>query len=57
MPLRLSIGASRALSGMTECLADLTRKETQMWEGLVATVLSEDASDGWRLLDPVIVCR
>lgn len=57
MPLRFSIGASRALSGMTECLADLTRKETQMWEGLVATVLSEDASDGWMLLDPVIVFR
>lgn len=52
-----SIGASRGLSRMTECLADLTGKETQMWDGLVATVLSEDASDGWRLLDAVIVFR
>lgn len=42
---------------MTESLADLTGKETQTWDGLVATVLSEDASDGWRLLDAVIVFR
>lgn len=31
MPLRFSIGARRGLFGMTECLADLAGKPTQMW--------------------------
>lgn len=31
MPLRFSIGAGRGLFGMTECLADLAGKPTQMW--------------------------
>ena len=57
MPLRFSIGARRGLPGMTECLADLVGKETQIWDGMGATVLSEDAGDGWRLLDAVIVFR
>lgn len=31
MPLRFSVGAGRGLFGMTECLADLAGKPTQMW--------------------------
>lgn len=31
MPLRFSIGARRGLFGMTECLANLAGKPTQMW--------------------------
>lgn len=53
MLLRFSIDAGRGHFGMIEYLADLAGKLAQM----CGRLLREDAGDGWRLLDAVIVLK
>lgn len=55
MQFRFAIGAGRGHFGMTEYLAALAGKLAQMCG--IGWLLREDAGDGWRLLDAVIVLR